>query len=69
MLLYKDDKGSTSLIFASGKIVIVGSKSELQLLDSVISLGAKLKKFEVIQPNNIDHDVSFSADKSQNKKS
>jgi transcription initiation factor TFIID TATA-box-binding protein len=46
-LIYKALGGSTCLIFASGKVVIVGTKSELQLLNAVDHIVKKLKQFEI----------------------
>lgn len=44
-LIHRAENGTTSLIFASGKIIIAGAKSEAQLLDTAHSLEDSLKDF------------------------
>jgi transcription initiation factor TFIID TATA-box-binding protein len=44
--IYKTEEGPTCLIFASGKIVIAGANSEVQLSNTANSLKGKLKQFE-----------------------
>lgn len=46
-LIHKTEQGTTCLIFDSGKIVIVGSKSEQQLIDTELSVIEKLKDFKI----------------------
>lgn len=46
-LIHKSVTGSTCLIFASGKIVSVGTKSERQLLHAVSHIVNELKQFEI----------------------
>lgn len=52
--IYRSPNGPTCLIFASGKIVIAGARSEKQITDTEISLPRLLNPFLIKNKNTVD---------------
>jgi transcription initiation factor TFIID TATA-box-binding protein len=46
--MYRTEEGPTCLIFASGKIVIAGARSETQLSKVANSVTEKIRQFSII---------------------
>lgn len=59
-LIYKTFEGPTCIIFASGKIVIVGAKSESELISAENSVVQQLKRFNLCVPTKNGHNLTLN---------